>query len=54
MHIIRECVLEYRLTYMAERLFGNSFVKSHIKSIKTMGKCFIALVTPTKDSDIDF
>lgn len=54
MHIIRECILEYRLTYMGERLFGNSVIKSHQKSIKAMAKCFIYLITPTKDIDIDF
>jgi len=54
MNIIRECILEYRLTYMGERLFGNSVIKSHIKSLKEMTKCFIDLITPTKDIDIDF
>lgn len=54
MHIIRECILEYRLTYMGERLFGNSVIKSHQKSINAMAKCFIYLITPTKDIDIDF
>ena len=54
MHIIKECILEYRLTYMGERLFGNSVIKSHIKALKEMIKCFIDLITPTKDIDIDF
>lgn len=54
MHIIRECILEYRLTYMGERLFGSSVIKSHIKALKEMIKCFIDLITPTKDIDIDF
>lgn len=54
MHIIKECILEYRFTYMGERLFGNSVIKSHIKALKEMIKCFIDLITPTKDIDIDF
>lgn len=54
MHIIRECILEYRITYMGERFLGNSVIKSHIKSLKEMTKCFIDLITSTKDINIDF
>lgn len=53
MHTIKECILEYRLTYMGERLDGISVIKSHIKSLREMTKCFIDLITPTKDIDID-
>lgn len=54
MHIIRECILEYQLTYMGERLFGSSIIKSHIRSFTEMMKCFMDLITPSKEYDFDF
>ena len=32
-HIIQECILEYRIAYSGERLFGVSIQKAFIKSI---------------------
>lgn len=45
-HIIQECILEYKLTYSGERLFGASIPRAFIKSIKESAKCFIDLIKP--------
>lgn len=51
-HIIQECILEYKLTYSGERLWGASVLKAVIKSIKESAKCFIALIKPHGYEDI--
>ena len=52
MHIVKESVLEFKLTYMGCRLFGDTVVKSICKSIKAMVKCFVCLLKPAKSEDI--
>ena len=51
-HIIQECILEYKLTYAGERLFGVSIQKAFIKSIIGFVKCFIDLIKPHTHEDI--
>ena len=51
-HIIQECILEYRLTYTGERLFGISIPKAFIKSIRGFVECFIDLIKPHTHEDI--
>lgn len=48
---IKESILEFKLTYMGERLFNESLIKSIYKSTKAMIKCFVYLLKP---SDIEF
>ncbi len=45
-HIIRECILEYQLTYFGERLFEASIPRAFIKSVKESIKCLIDLIKP--------
>lgn len=45
-HIIKECILEYKLSYSGERLFGVSIPKAIIKLIHKSAKCFIELIKP--------
>ena len=51
-HIIQESILEYKLTYSGERLFGVSIPRAFIKSIKESVKCFIDLIKPHNYEDI--
>ena len=51
-HIIQESILEYKLTYLGERLFGASIPRAFIKSIKESVKCFIDLIKPHDYEDI--
>lgn len=51
-HIIQESILEYKLTYSGERLFGASIPRAFIKSIKESVKCFIDLISPHDYEDI--
>lgn len=51
-HIIQECILEYKLTYSVERLFGASIPRALIKSIRESAKCFIDLIKPHTYEDI--
>ena len=51
-HIIQESILEYKLTYSGERLFGASIPRAFIKSIKESVKCFIDLIKPHDYEDI--
>lgn len=51
-HIIQEGILEYKLTYLRERLFGASIPRAFIKSIKESVKCFIDLIKPHDYEDI--
>ena len=51
-HIIQESILEYKLTYSGERLFGASIPRAFIKSIKESVKCFIDLIKPHNYEDI--
>lgn len=44
MWIIKESLLEFKLTYFGERLFGNTIFKSICKSFREMAKCFIDLI----------
>lgn len=37
-YIIQECILEYKFTYLGERLFGVSIPRAFIKSIKETAK----------------
>lgn len=50
-HIIKESILEYKLTYFGERLFGASIPRAFIKSIKGSVKCFIELIKPHNYED---
>lgn len=50
-HIIQESILEYKLTYSGERLFGVSIPRAFIKSIKGSVKCFIELIKPHNHED---
>ena len=50
--IIQESILEYKLTYSGERLFGASIPRAFIKSIKESVKCFIDLIKPHDYEDI--
>lgn len=50
-HIIAECVLEYKLTYRGERLFGASILDAVIESIKETIKCFIELIKSNQTKD---
>lgn len=51
-HIIQECILEYKLTYLGERLFGVSIPKAFIKSIRGFTKCFLDLIKPDTHENI--
>ena len=51
-HIIQESILEYKLTYSGERLFGVSIPRAFIKSIKESAKCVIDLIKPYTCEDI--
>lgn len=51
-HIIKECILEYQLTYFGERLFEASIPRAFIKSIKESIKCFIDLIKPYSEKDL--
>ena len=51
-HIIQESILEYKLTYSGERLFGASIPRAFVKSIKESVKCFIELIKPHNYEDI--
>ena len=51
-HIIQESILEYKLTYSGERLFGASIPRAFIKSIKESVKCFIELIKPHSYEDM--
>ena len=51
-HIIQESILEYKLTYSGERLFGASIPRAFIKSIKESVKCFIDLIKPHSYEDM--
>lgn len=51
-YIIQECILEYKLTYLGERLFGVSIPRAFIKSIHKSAKCFIDLIKPHTHEDI--
>ena len=51
-HIIKECILEYQLTYKGERLFGASVLKAFIESIVLAVSCFIDLIRPYDYKDI--
>ena len=48
---IKESILEFKLTYIGERLFNESLIKSIYKSTKSMIKCFVILLKP---NDIEF
>lgn len=48
MNTIKECILEFKITYFGERLFNQSIVVSVYKSIKAMVKCFMDLLRPTE------
>lgn len=47
MHLLKEMLLEFELTYQGERLFGKSVLKSVIKSIAETTKCFVDLIRPS-------
>lgn len=51
-YIIQECILEYKLTYSGERLFGVSIPRAFIKLIHKSAKCFIDLIKPHTHEDI--
>lgn len=51
MWIVRECILEFKLTYYGERLFGETVLKSIIKSFRKTVKCFTVLM---KTRNVDF
>lgn len=51
-HIIQECILEFRLTYSGERLFGVSALRALIKSMHKSVECFIDLIKPRRYEDI--
>lgn len=48
-HILKETLLEFKLTYFGERLFGASVLKSILKSLKLSAKCFVDLLTPCNE-----
>lgn len=52
MWILKESVLEFKLTYMGERLFINSRIMAVRKAFKAMTKCFIELLKPSNVMDI--
>lgn len=51
-YIIQECILEYKLTYSGERLFGASIPRAFMKSIKESSKCLIDLIKPHRYENI--
>lgn len=51
---IKESILEFKLTYMGERLFNESLIKSIYKSTKAMIKCFIILLKPNDIKYMEF
>ena len=51
-HIIQECILEFKLTYSGERLFGANITRTFIKSIHKTVKCFVDLIKPHRHEDI--
>ena len=50
-HIIRECILEYQLTYMGERLFGASIPRAFMKAMREAIRCLIDLIKPYNSKD---
>ena len=48
-HILRECFLDFQLTYSGERLFGASILKATWKSVKESIKCFVDLIKPCNE-----
>ena len=51
---IKESILEFKLTYIGERLFNESLIKSIYKSTKAMIKCFIILLKPNDIKYMEF